>query len=239
MTISGTASAPAYPPLPSDPPSGLLPAAGNTTQNALDVTAAASSFAAFHPYRPTPDETGIETEAMPIDFRARHPIRHYQGDTDTGTLQGPQYAAEEQALADLRIGQGKYARLPVIRDILLRWQTAGPSPRVHVAYGNWVDSGSLELLLDALVAQMRHDGSWYRLARTEIAVDGFHERLSDALTGVPYRRTQQADRQACEALSDWDALSVADDRALEKKLRFIKVMEAAFLQPDTAQAGRA
>ncbi|AOB30322.1 hypothetical protein AKI39_05885 [Bordetella sp. H567] len=172
---------------------------------------------------------------MPVDFRAKHPIRHYQGDTDTGTLAGPLYPVEEQALAELRTGQGKYAELPIIRDILERWHKAGPSPQVRVAYGNWRDSGSLELLLDALVAEMQLDGSWFRLAGANIALDSIHERLSAALTGAPYRRTWLMNRQACDALSDWSALDAMDDRAIEKKLRFIKVMAVAFQE---TMAGR-
>lgn len=237
MKLPSTVSAPAYPPLPSDPPFTPASTPAQASRQARQI-AACCPYASFTPHPPTPQAAGIETEAMPVDFRAKHPVRHYLGDEDTGTLAGPLYPAEQQALAELRTGQGKYAELPIIRDILQRWQQAGPSPQVRVAYGNWKISGSLELLLDALVAEMQLDGSWFRLAGADIARDSIQERISAALTGAPYRRTWSMNRQACEALSDWSALAAMDDRAVEKNLRFIKVMAAAFQEAPAARAPR-
>lgn len=230
MTISTTPSAPAYPLFPSQP-FPPLPSPAQASRAARDI-GPAYPFAAFVPDGPAPSGTGPGPDAGPIDFRAKHRVRHYQGDTDMGTPNGPLYAAEEQALAQLRVGEGKYATLPIIRDILQRWHTDGPSRQVRVAYGNWKSSGSLELLLDALVAEMRHDGTWYRLAGNEAATESIQDWLSAALGGAPYRRDERMDRQACNALSDWDALDAVENRAVEKKIRFIKVMEAVFQEMD-------
>ena len=231
MTISTTPSAPACPPLFPDRPRPLLSSNAQPSVNVQDI-GLGYLFAVFIPDRAAPSDTAAGTDAGPIDFRAKHAVRHYQGDTDMGTPRGPLYAVEEQALAQLRVGEGKYATLPIIRDILQRWHTDGPSRQVRVAYANWRNSGSLELLLDALVAEMQQDGTWSRLARKDAVTGNIHDWVSAALTGNPYGGDGQADRQAGDAGSDWSALDAVENRAVEKQLRFIKVMEAAFQEPD-------